>query len=247
MTTPATDNSAYAIISGAVWNAQLIPEGEDPDSEMIARYTRRLNQTIKQIIIEGMRLWLWQDTPITLTAGTSLYKLGPVSAGGNVSNVLVKPAQIRDQYYLYSQINGGTRRPIFRISRQEWDMLSTVSQQGPITQIFCDPQQSTFNVNTWLIPDANEATGTLQLVLLNQVTSFVGITDLMNFPDEWALCLEWRLAAQICQGQPASVINRCDAQAAYFTQKLEEWDSEQETSIQPQPDQRMFQRHRFRR
>jgi hypothetical protein len=242
MTTPSTDNTAYSIICDAAWDACLVSEGEDPDSELIAKWMRKLNKLISVIMTEGIRLWLWQDTPITLVAEQSLYKLGPASAGGNVSNVLLKPGNIRDQYYLYSVANGSTKRPI---SRQQWDMLSVTTQQGPVTQIFVDPQQSTLNVNTWLVPDANEATGTLQLVLLNQITNFVGLTDVMNFPTEWALALEYRLASEICQGQPQAVIARCDAKAAYYTQKLEEWDSEQETSILPQPDQRMFQRRRF--
>lgn len=245
MTTPATDNTGYSIICDAAADAVLVSDGQDPDSEQIAKYMRRLNKIILRIITRGVRLWLWQDTPITLTAGTSLYVLGPPAFGGNVSNVTVKPANIRDQYYQYPTTSGNTRRPVFRISRNEWDMLSIVVQQGPITQIFCDPQQNVFNVNTWLQPDANEALGLLHLVLLNQVTSFVGITDTMNFPIEWALALEWGLAAEICTGQPQSVINRCEGKAAQYLAELEEWDSEQETSVLPQPDQRMFQNRRF--
>lgn len=251
MTTPATDNTAYSIMCGAAWNACLVPEGEDPDSEMIARYLRRLNQLIVHIITgeggDGVRLWLWQDTPITLVAGRGQYLLGPATFGGNVSNVLLKPANIRDQYYLYSTANGATKRPVFRISRQEYDMLSVTTQQGPVTQIFCDPQQNTFNVNTWLVPDANEATGTLQLVLLNQVTTFVGINDQMNFPVEWALALEWGLSSEISHGQPQAVIGRCDAKAGYYLAKLQEWDSEQGTSILPQPDQRFTLPSRFKK
>lgn len=242
MTTPATDNTGYSIISGAMWKACLLPEGEDPDSELIAKHTRTLNQLINFMQTEGHKLWLHQDTAVTLIAGTGLYTFGP---SGTV--VMVKPTQVVDQYYLYSAANGGTRRPVFRISRQEWDMLSVTTQQGPITQIFVDPQQLTLNVNTWLTPDANEATGTLHLVLRSQVTNFVGITDGMNFPIEWAMALEWGLSKEICQGQPAAVIQRCDAMAAFYMQKLEEWDAEQETSIKPQPDQRLIQSRRFGR
>lgn len=240
MTTPATENTAYSIISGAMWKACLLPSGEDPTGEFIAKYTRTLNQLINFIMTQGIRLWVHQDTPVTLIAGTSLYTFGPT---GTV--VMTKPTQVVDQYYLYPASQGATRRPVFRISRQEWDMLSTTSQNGPITQIFVDPQQSTLNVNTWLTPDANEATGTLHLVLRSQVTNFVGFTDAMNFPIEWALCLEWGLSTQINMGQPQSVINRCDTMYAYFLQKLEEWDAEHETSIKLQPDQRMLRSNRF--
>jgi len=241
MTTPATDNTAYSIICGAMRKACLLPLGDDPDSEETAKYTRTLNQVINFIQTPGIRLWLLQDTPITLTAGVGLYTLGP---SGTVP--MVKPTQVEDQYYLYSASNGATKRPVFKISRQEWDMLSVTTQQGPITQIFVDPQQTTLNVNCWLVPDANEATGTLQLVLRRQVTNFVGVLDTMNFPIEWALTLEWTLAREICEGQPQAVIARCDAMSQYYLQKLEEWDAEQGTSITPQPDQRLIQK-RFNR
>lgn len=244
MTTPATDNTAYSIICDAMWDACLLPEGDDPDSEELAKYTRRLNQTINYIMTSGggVRLWLLQDTALTLVAGQQLYTINPA---GNLAQV--KPLQVYDQYYLYSAANGGTRRPVFKISRREWDMLSTPTQQGPVTQIFVDPQQTSLNIKTWLVPDTNEATGTLQLVLQNQVTNFVGVTDAMNFPQEWALALHWQLASEICQGQPQSVINRCDAKAAYYLSELQDWDQEQGTSIMPQPDQRLFQNTRFNR
>lgn len=241
MTTPVTDNTGYSILCGAMWKACLLPEGDEPDSEVIAKHMRTLNQLINSVIqIQGIRLWLQQDTPVVLTAGVGLYSFGPT---GTIT--MTKPMQVTDQYYLYSIANGATRRPVFKISRQQWDMLSVTNQQGPITQIFVDPQQTVLNVNTWLVPDANEALGTLHLVLREQVTNFVGITDVMNFPIEWALPLEWGLASEICQGQPQAVISRCDAKAAYYLQKLEEWDAEQDTSILLQPDQRLFQRQRF--
>lgn len=243
MTTPSTDNTAWSIICEAVWDACILPHGEVPDSEATFKYTRRLNQLINFICTtKGIRLWLLQDTAVPLVAGQGLYTFGPTG-----TTVMVKPVQIFDQYYLYSPANGGTRRPVFRISRQQWDMLSVTTQQGPITQIFVDPQQSLLEVNTWLTPDVIEATGTLHLVFKEQVTNFVGVTDAMNFPIEWALTLGWSLAREIAMGQPASVINRCDAQAAYYLEALEEWDAEHETSILPQPDQRLFQNKRFSR
>lgn len=246
MTIPVTENTGYSIICEANWDACLIPEGEDPNSEIIAKHLRRLNQLVNETTTaeDGPRLWLLADTSVTLTAGLNLYTFGPT---GTV--VMPSPKYIYDQYYQYAASSGSTKRPVFRISRQEWDMLSTNVQQGPITQIFVDPQQSlpspTMNVNTWLTPDANEALGTLHLVFRKLVTGFVSITDTMNFPLEWALYLHWTLASEICQGQPTAVIARCDGKAAYYRQKLIDWDQEHETSILPQPDQRMFQRRRF--
>lgn len=242
MTTPLTENTGYSIICGAMWKSALLPEGDDPDSEEIPKYLRSLNQLINFIQTKGIRLWLLQDTAVNLNAGQGTYTFGPT---GTVQ--MVKPMQVEDQYYQYSVQLGGTRRPVFKISRQEWDMLSVTLQTGPITQIFVDPQQTLLIVNCWLIPDAQEATGQLHLVFRNQVTNFVGLMDGMNFPVEWALTLEWGLASQICQGQPQAIISRCDTMYAYFLSALEEWDAEQGTSILPQPDQRLYIRRRFGR
>lgn len=246
-TPPATNDTAYAIIQDACWDACKVPDGEDPNSELIAKCTRRLNQIIRATVAETAELWLWVDTAITLTAGQGVYILGPASAGGNVSNVLIKPAQIRDQYYLYGAAQGATRRPVFRIPRIDWDYLSTTNQQGPITQIFVDPQQLVLKVNCWLVPDTNEALGTLQLVLLQQMADFISITDQMVFPIEWAAYLHWALASEISMGQPQAVIDRCDMWRGYYKQILSDWDAEQETSITLQPDQRINMPSRFRK
>lgn len=245
MTTPATDNTAYAIMCSAAWDACIVAEGDDPNSESIARYTRRLNELIIETTSaeDGPRLWLLQDTPVPLFAGINLYQCGP-NAVGTGAVIMPKPMQIYDQYYLYPLTSGATRRPVFRISRLEWDTLSTTTQQGPVTQIFVDPQQLTLNINTWLTPDVNEALGTLHCVFKNVVQTFTGINDQMNFPIEWMLYLHWGLASEICQGQPQAIISRCDAKAQYYKQRLIDWDQEHETSIQPQPDQRMFQNQR---
>jgi len=242
MTTPVTENTAYSIITDGLRNAKKLPFGEDPDSEELGLYMRKLNQIINFVQTTGIRLFLIQDTPITLVAGTSLYTLGP---SGTV--VMTKPIGVVDQYYLYSAANGATKRPVFKISRQEWDMLSVTTQQGPVTQIFVDPQVLTLNINTWLVPDANEATGTLHLALKTQVTNFVGVTDSMQFPIEWALTLGWLFAKEVAIGQPQAIVTRCDQMADYYLMKLDEWDAEQDTSIFPQPDQRLFQNRRFNR
>jgi len=245
MALPTTENTAHAIICDALGpeKACKIARGDDPDSELEAVCLRIMNQMINIQTRKGRRLWLLQDYAVVLTAGTGVYQLAAAVSPGQQ----YKPQDIEDQYYLYSTANGGTRRPVFRISRSEWDMLSITTETGPITQIFVDPQQTYLNVNCWLVPDTNEATGTLHVVLRNQVTNFVGVTDAMNFPSEWAEYLGWAVAQRMCIGQPTAVISRCDAMAAMALETLEESDAELETSILPQPDQRMMLPSRFRR
>lgn len=249
MTTPTTDNTAYSIICEAAWDACLVPHGEDPDSELIAKWLRRLNQMVMEMTTaeDGPKLWLLNNLPVTLTAGLGLYQFGPNLSPGPGITVMPVPKYLYHQYYQYSAANGSTRRPVFRIALTEYDDLSVTTQLGPITQIFVQPLQNQFNISTWLTPDANEALGTLQLWFRQQVTGFVEITDSMNFPVEWALALHWGLAWEICNGQPPAVIKFCMDKAAYYKQKLIDWDQEHETSIKLQPDQRLLQPSRFGR
>ncbi len=240
MTTPATNYTGYSIICDAMSDAKLLSSGDSPDSEMVARYLRKLNNGVNYFQTQGIKLFLLSDYALALVAGTNLYTLGPT---GTVA--MTKPTQVYDQYYLYSAANGANRRPVGRLARKDWDALSTASQQGPITSIFVDPQQNTLNINTWLTPDANEASGTLHLVLRNQVQNFVGVTDVMNFPIEWALALEWWLANEISGGQPPLVQQKCAQMAALYEEALLNWDTEQDTSLVLQPSQQMLAPSRF--
>lgn len=228
MTTPA-DNTPSAIIEDAMTDAGLLQEGQAPNSEQLAKYSRKLRDLIKVEQTQGIKLWLNVDTSVTLVAGQDTYTFSPT---GNI--VMVKPMRVIDAYYSDSTSN---RRPIFPISRQEYDLLSQVTQTGQVTQYFVDKQQSALVVKLWLVPDATAATGTVHMVLQVQVTSFTNLTDTMNFPDEWRMFLHWGLADEICTGQPVSIMERCAQKAAMYRTMLEDWDVE-DASTRVAPDTR---------
>lgn len=226
MTAPA-DNTPAAIIEDAMRDAGLLQEGQRPNSEQLAKYSRRLRDLIKVEQTQGIKLWLQTDIPVTLVVGTATYTMSPT---GNVS--MVKPLQVVDAYFSDSSQN---RRPIFAISRQEYDMLSQVTQQGQVTQYFVDKQQSALVIKLWLVPDSVAATGTVHFVVRSSVTSFTSLTETMNFPDEWRMFLHWGLAAEICTGQPVSIVERCEMKAAQYRTMLEDWDVEDaDTRFEPE-------------
>lgn len=217
MTAPS-DNTPNSIIADAMSDAGLLQEGASPNSEQLAKYSRRLRDLIRLWQTQGLKLWLNVDTSIPLVAGTATYTMSPT---GNVP--MVKPMRVVDAYYSDSTSN---RRPIFALARQEYDRLSQITQTGQITQYFVDKQQSALVVKFWLVPDATAATGTAHLVLQTQVTGFTSLTETMNFPEEWRIALRWGLADEICTGQPVSIMERCKQRAEQYRMMLEDWDVE---------------------
>jgi len=234
MTTPATFNSPDRIIRMAMQDAGLLQEGDDPDPEQFANYLQRLNDLINLWQTQGLKLWLQKELSLPLTAGINQYALGP---GGVLPTLQFKPMRILSSaYYMDSD---GNRRPLMMISREEWMRLSTTVSQGPINSFFVDKQQIQILVNLWLTPDTQAATGHVILLMQEQVTNLVSLTDAMNFPQEWFIALRWGLADDICTGQPQAIMQRCMMKAALYLAMLESWDVE-DASTTFAPDSRMF-------
>jgi hypothetical protein len=226
------ETSAYVCICDAMEDAGLIGEGDEPSSEQLAKYLRKLNKMINTWQTQGLRLWLQYDLPVPLVAGQNPYTIGP---GGNVN--MTRPLRVLDSCYYLDQYQN--RRNLIALSRDDWSRLSQVTQIGQINSYFVDKQQYQLIVWFWLVPDTNAATGTVHLLIQQQVEQLVSITDDMNFPIEWFLALEWGLADQICTGQPEVIVDRCEKMAAKYFDALNNWDSE-DSSTSFAPDQRSF-------
>lgn len=228
MTTP-NSNTPAGVIYDAMQDAGLLRQGNQPSSEDYTKYGRRLVDLIKLWQTQGLKLWLNADQSITLVAGTATYVLGP---GGSI--ITAKPMRVIQGYYLDSSSN---RRPIYPLSWDEYLRLANVTQQGSVTQYFVDKQQANLSVRFWNVPDTTAATGTVHLLIQQQVATFTNLTEDMNFPEEWRIALRWGLADEICTGQPAEIMARCASRAAVYRGMLEDWDVE-DASTRFEPDSR---------
>ena len=237
MTSPINFNTPARCITLAMRDAGLLQEGDEPNSDQYAEYGQRLNDVINYLQTQGLKLWTQEDLTLPLVAGQMTYTIG---TGGNVN--ITKPLRVLQGYYNdMSSPTAPVRRPIYPVSWQEWLSLSTITTQGAISQYFVDKQQSMLNVSFWNVPDAfNASNGTAQLLVQQQITNFVGITDTMNFPQEWFLALRWNLADELCTGQPQAVQARCQQRAMQFRTALEDWDVE-DASTFFKPDSRSGQ------
>lgn len=226
MTVAASFSTPNRIIKYAMVDAGLLQEGDEPNSDQYASGTNRLNDLINLWGTQGLKLWTLLDQSITLVSGTQSYTLGP---SGSI--ITVKPLRAIQGYYLDAN---SVRRPIYPLSWDEWMRLSNITQTGAVSQYFVDKQVANLVVSFWLIPDATAALGTAHLLIPRQITNFTGLTDTMDFPQEWFMGLRWGLADDICTGQPQAVIDRCANRAAAFRAALEDWDVE-DTPTQFQP------------
>lgn len=234
-------HACQTILNDAYFDAGYTEEGQDVNSEQSANGMRRLNKLVNYLQTKGLKLWVQTDFALqapTLQAGVSLYTLGPA---GTV--VMTKPRRVIEAYF--TDGSSQVRRPLISMSRNEWDTLATISTQGTITGYFPDKQQLTLNINLWMVPNANQATGIVHLILDQQIANFAQLNDSMQFPPEWQLALEWGLADQISAGQPKAIIELCKFNADKYITELEDWDVE-DPSTRFTPDSRsLFVSRRF--
>jgi hypothetical protein len=221
--------TAQRIIRMAYKDAGLIQDGDEPTGEQYADGLMRLNDIANLWQTQGLKLWLNQDLGVPLIAGQGNYSLGP---GGSVD--MAKPMRVIESYYLDSS---GIRRPLVPLSWDDYFRLSQVNQTGQINSYFVNKQQFKLDLFFWNIPDALAATGTVHLLIQNQITQMVSLTDTTAFPIEWSMGLRWGLADELATGQPQTIMDRCERKATAYRQALEDWDVE-DAPTSFTPDQR---------
>lgn len=236
MTIPQYTNSPIRVIKRAYGETGLLELGQDPNSEQLAIGMERLNDMVNLWQTQGLKLWLELDLGIALTAGQFLYPQTQVLNG-----ITTKPLRVKEGYFLFTVANpsGQTMYPLIPLSRNDWDTVGTRSSPGTVTSYYVDKQPAVLNVNVWQAPSASFATqGQVHLILQQQQTNAVQLTDQMVFPQEWFLGLIWGLADELSTGQPQAIMDRCAAKATLYREALEDWDVE-DAPTQFQPDTRM--------
>ena len=124
------DNTPISIINDAYFDAGLTQEGQVPNSEQVVMGMRKLTDIVNLWQTQGLKLWLNQDYPVTLTAGQGTYTFGPAG-----TSVMAKPPRVIDAYY--EDVNH-IRRPLIPLSWNEFNRLSQVNQTGQINSYFVD-------------------------------------------------------------------------------------------------------------
>lgn len=235
---PLNFNTPELAIRDAMREAQLIEKVANPSSEDYALHITRLNQMVQLWMTQGLKLFLWKDISVTLVVGTQAYQV--VSPFLNSST---NPQQMREAYYLYP---AGSQYQLIPYSWNDWDNLSTRTQQGQPTNFFVDKQATTFNLNLWPVPNTTAALGTVHVLVRQRAPQMLQLNEQTMFPTEWFLALVWGLADEICIGQNSGIVERCSAKALVYRDMLEGFDVE-DASTQFQVDPRSgYHLSRFR-
>lgn len=236
--TPFNFNTVELCIRDAMREAQLIEKTQNPSGEDYANHSTRLNQMVQLWMTQGLKLFLWKDIAPTLVAGQQVY---PITS--TFVNMSTNPQQMREAYYLYPS---GSQYPLIPYSWNEWNTLSTRSQQGQPTNFFVDKQATAFNVSLWPIPNATAALGSAHFLVRQRAPQMLQLNEQTMFPTEWFLALMWGLAEEICIGQPEAIVQRCTTKSVAYREMLEGFDVE-DGGVQFQPDPRAgYHLSRFR-
>jgi hypothetical protein len=217
----ATSKTIYGIINDAMHDAGYLEEGEEPNSEQLATYFRRLNDIINLWQTQGLKLFLLEEISVPLTAGKHSYTFGP-----NVLSdvVMTKPSRVLDGYVLEPS---GIRRPLIPIAWKDWNLLPQVTgNDGIINSYMVNKQAEVLEVRFWNTPDATEALNSVVLLMQKEAPNAVNLQEDMDFPQEWRIALRWGLADDICTGQPQAIMDRCAERANAYRAALEDWDVE---------------------
>lgn len=218
MTTPVNFNSPERVVIYAARNAGKLAKGATLSSEDMAEYLNRLSDMINFEQTQGLKLWLQLDLSVPLVLNQALYTISPT---GNIA--MPKPTRVVDAYY---QDQNSNRRPLIPMARADYIRLSNVTNAGAINSYYVDKQATSLNVFFWLAPDSNAILGAAHLIVQQQATQIVSLTDTMVFPQEWFQWLHWGLADEICTGQPQAIMDRCKERATFYRMALEDWDVE---------------------
>lgn len=229
----SVSNTVYGIIFDAMQDAGILQDGDQPNSDQLATYMRRLCDIINLWQTQGLKLFAWTDLSIPLVLGQSTYTIG---SGLNVN--MTKPLRAFEGYILNTS---NVRRPLVTLSWKDWIQLSQVTgNNGSISSFFIDKQATSLTVRFWNPPDATEILNTAHLLIQQQVTNPVNLEENTSFPQEWRIALRWGLADDICTGQPQAIMDRCAQRAEVYRTMLEDWDVE-DVQTTFAPDQRITQ------
>lgn len=213
-------NTYDRIIRTALDSAGLLGEGELPTSEMYAKCMDRVNDLINLWQTQGLKLWLNEMYTLTPIEGTATYIL------------TARKMRVLEGYFVDANDQW---TPLDPLSWAEYNSLSLKNREGAVNSFFVNKKVDSTEVTLWMVPDSNAALGTVRLLTQVPVSNAGNLGDNPNFPQEWYMALHWGLADEMCTGQPAAIVQRCEQKAALYRTALEAWDTE-DTATSWAPD-----------
>lgn len=232
------------IIRAALRSLKVIAIGETPQNEDFTNCAFALNLILKSLDAEGYLPWLYQTLSIPLTADTASYTIA--ESGGTVTNY--RPVRIASGY-----VRDNSTPPndtmMEQLSRQQYEMLTPKTAEGPPTQFYYDQQLTAGVFYPWPIP-TQSSVYTARLLIQRPVQDIAtGTSSTQNFDvsQEWFLPLRWILADEVAPEYEVDLqtISMVSKRADFWRNKMVDF-SREEPSVFFQPDPQYIGRGGFR-
>lgn len=236
--------------SGTVVNDALIQIGaSDPEGGITPTSVQRTNalQQFNYLVTSwqahGMQVWCQKNSVgNVITADDGEYTVGP---SGEIN--IQRPLSIQHAFIRYTPSTPDSDTPLRIISREEYETLSSKLVTGTPNSLFYDPQYDVPGSNSgasakgkiflYPVPDTTTATNyTLGFIYTRPIQDFSGLTDSLDFPQEWHAALMWNLALALTFSYdvPLGKLDRIKHMAKESLDLALSWDTER-TSLTISP------------
>lgn len=192
------------IIKRALRIIGAIDQGATPPTSAVTEAALTLNEIFKEWAADGLHMWRYLDTNVTLVAATQSYSVGE-SQTVNVAaplKVVQAARRITDSSNLITDV------PLIICNKTDWMNIPNKYATGTPTHVWYRQPAApgtTVAVGTlyfWPIPDANFVssggnTGSAVISYMAPLQDFDGSTDNPDVPAYMTNALVWALADQL--------------------------------------------------
>jgi hypothetical protein len=228
--------------SGTVVNDALAdigawdPEGSsEPTTSQRTTGLQQLNYLVTAWQAHGMQVWCQKRGSYTLSDGVDDPTIGP--SGADIT--AARPLSIQQAWLRDDDTDPDTDIPLRIISREEYNGISNKLADGTPNCVFYDPEYDVPGSNSganakgrlymWPVPDATVAARyTLYFIYTRPLQDFSGLTDTLDFPQEWFNAVRWNLALSLCPSYevPLGKMDRIKVLAKESLELAMSWDRE---------------------
>lgn len=177
----------------ALIDSGVLGKGQIPQAEDIQNALKRVNMMIAQWNRKRWIVYDLTDVSITSTGAVS-YSIGP----GQQFNT-PRPDRLEDGNFI-RQLNTGPPNQVdyslqLLSSREDYNRIRLKTMGTWPAIVFYDSNWPTGQVYFWPVPQANLYS--LHILVKNQLTQFVNLTDTINLPPEYEAALSYNLQVRL--------------------------------------------------
>ena len=154
------------IITTSLIKLGVLEVGDTPDASVIAHMSLNLNLLIKQMAVDGLKIWKNTELVIPVTANQTTYILGgPTSTPmydsfdtGFTTPITDKPLKLIQAWYRNNESTPPIDTPLQILSKQEYNTLGSKFSTGVANSVFYDVKQNNGILYAYLTPNSFVAT-----------------------------------------------------------------------------------------